>query len=104
MNVDEGLRIGDLQGMIARRWLPSAIVAGVVFLASIVVAGILPNQYDTYTTILIEPQTISDELVEVQMGGTVVQRPGDVTQPAGQLGDAVRRQVFRLHDHVSFGL
>ena len=70
MNVDEGLDLGDLRGVVERRWLPAAIVAGVVFLVGVVVAATLPNQYETHTTVLVEPQTISPELVAAQMGGT----------------------------------
>ncbi len=70
MNLDEGLQLGDLRGMFARRWQVAALVAGIVFLASIVVAAVLPDQYETYTTILVEPQTISAELVEAQVAGT----------------------------------
>lgn len=70
MNMEEGLRIGDLRGMVERRWLPSAIVAGAVFLAAIVVAAVLPNRFETYTTILVEPQTISKELVKEQLEET----------------------------------
>ncbi len=70
MNAQEGLQLGDVRGIAARRAPVALAVAGAVFLAAIVVAAILPNQYETYTTILVEPQTISDELVEVQMGTT----------------------------------
>ena len=70
MNVDEGLNLGDLRGLADRRWPSAVIVAGVVFLAGIVIAAVLPNQYTTYTTILVEPQTISSDLIEAQMGGT----------------------------------
>jgi polysaccharide chain length determinant protein (PEP-CTERM system associated) len=70
MNIDEGLNLGDLSGAVERRWPIGAAVAGVVFLASIVLAAVLPDQYETYTTILVEPQTISPELVEAQMQGT----------------------------------
>jgi polysaccharide chain length determinant protein (PEP-CTERM system associated) len=70
MQIDEGLNLGDLSGAVERRWPVAAAVAGAVFLASIVIAAILPDQYETYTTVLVEPQTISQELVEAQMQGT----------------------------------
>lgn len=70
MNIDEGLNLGDLSGAVERRWPVAAAVAGAVFLVSIVIAAVLPDQYETYTTILVEPQTISPELVEAQMQGT----------------------------------
>jgi polysaccharide chain length determinant protein (PEP-CTERM system associated) len=70
MNIDEGLNLGDVSGAVERRWPVAATVAGAVFLASIVLAAVLPDLYETYTTILVEPQTISPELVEAQMQGT----------------------------------
>jgi polysaccharide chain length determinant protein (PEP-CTERM system associated) len=70
MNLEEGLNFGDLSGAVERRWPVAAAVAGAVFLTSIVVAAVLADQYETYTTILVEPQTISPELVEAQMQGT----------------------------------
>jgi len=70
MNVEEGLRVGDVRGLVARRWPYAAILATGIFLVSVVVAAVLPNQYETYATILVEPQTISTELVEAQMAGT----------------------------------
>jgi succinoglycan biosynthesis transport protein ExoP len=70
MNVEEGLQLSDLRGVVERRWQLAAIVGGVVFLASIVVAAVLPDQFETHTTILVEPQTISVELVEAQVAGT----------------------------------
>jgi len=70
MNLDEGFEIGDLRGLVRRR-APMALGVGLaVFLVAIVVAAVLPNQYETHTTILVEPQTISQELVEAQMQGT----------------------------------
>jgi len=70
MNLDEGFEIGDLRGLIRRRAPLALGVALAVFLVSVVAAAVLPNQYQTHTTILVEPQTISEELVEAQMQGT----------------------------------
>jgi polysaccharide chain length determinant protein (PEP-CTERM system associated) len=70
MNIDEGLNLGDVSGAVERRWPIAAAVAIAVFLAAIVIAAILPDQYETYTTVLVEPQTISTQLVEAQMEGT----------------------------------
>jgi len=70
MNLDEGFEIGDIKGLIGRRAPLALGVALAVFLVAVVVAAVLPNQYETHTTILVEPQTISEELVEAQMQGT----------------------------------
>lgn len=70
MNAQEGLQLPDLRGMLTRRAPVAAAVAGAVFLLSIVLAAVLPNQYEASTTILVEPQTISTQLVEAQMAST----------------------------------
>jgi polysaccharide chain length determinant protein (PEP-CTERM system associated) len=41
-----------------------AVVAGAVFLVSIVTAAVLPNRYEAWTTLLVEPQSISKGLIE----------------------------------------
>ena len=48
MQIDEGLNLGDLSGAVERRWPIAAAIAGAVFLASIVVAAVLPDQFDEY--------------------------------------------------------
>jgi polysaccharide chain length determinant protein (PEP-CTERM system associated) len=64
MQVEEGFRVNELAGMLRRRRSVIAVVAGAVFLLSILVAGFLPNQYGATAVILVEPQTISEALVE----------------------------------------
>ena len=65
MNVGTGgLQLGDLSGVVRRRAGVAGAVAGAVLLASIVVAAILPNRYEAWVTLLVEPQTISSKLVE----------------------------------------
>jgi polysaccharide chain length determinant protein (PEP-CTERM system associated) len=49
--------------MVRRRGAVACGIALGVFLASAVLAGWLPNRYEAYTTLLVEPQTISPELV-----------------------------------------
>ena len=61
---EAGIQIGDLRGMIQRRaWLIGG-VAGAILLLTIFVAAVLPDQYEAVATLLIEPQTISERLVE----------------------------------------
>jgi polysaccharide chain length determinant protein (PEP-CTERM system associated) len=64
MNTGSGLQLADLMGVARRRAPVAGLVAAVTFLSSIVVAAILPNQYQSWVTLLIEPQTISAKLIE----------------------------------------
>ena len=64
MNANQGPQLGDFVGMVKRRLWMMVAVAGVVFLASVVVAALLPNRYEAWTTLLISPQTVSKKLVE----------------------------------------
>ncbi len=68
MDNEQGLALDDLGGMLRRRgWLIGQIAGGVL-LAAIFVAAVLPNEYESKATLLIEPQTISDRLVESNLG------------------------------------
>ncbi len=64
MNVDSGIELDDLWGIVRRRGKLAAIVAGVTALAAYWVAMALPNEYGSYATVLVEPQAISPELVQ----------------------------------------
>ncbi|MCC6643019.1 MAG: hypothetical protein IT386_17800 [Deltaproteobacteria bacterium] len=64
MTEEQGLKLGDLERIVRRRLPLMAAVAGTVFLASIVVAALLPNVYVASATLLVEPQTISKRLIE----------------------------------------
>lgn len=64
MQVEEGFRVNELAAMLRRRMSVIAVVAGAVFLVSVLIAGFLPNQYAATAVILVEPQTISEALVE----------------------------------------
>ena len=64
MNPEQGPQIQDLAGILRRRRGLVAALAGGVFLASIVVAAVLSNVYEAWTTLLVEPQSISPRLVE----------------------------------------
>ncbi len=63
MNSQQGLQISDLSGVVRRRGKLMAIVAGGVILVMYWVAMALPNQYTSYATILVEPQSVDDQLV-----------------------------------------
>ncbi|MGH0034418.1 MAG: GumC family protein [Myxococcota bacterium] len=63
MNVDTGMQIDLLSTVRRRAWL-MASVGGIVFLLGYWVAMALPNEYMSYSTLLVEPQAISQQLVE----------------------------------------
>jgi polysaccharide chain length determinant protein (PEP-CTERM system associated) len=74
MDEQQGIQIQRLAPLVRRR-LPLALsVAGVVFLASIVLAALLPNEYEAYSTILVQPQSISEKLVEPGVKETQLNR------------------------------
>ncbi len=64
MNLEQGLQLGDLRGMLRRRapWMGVLLLGAL--LASVLVAALLPNEFEATTTLLIEPQAISEKLVE----------------------------------------
>ena len=64
MNPEQGLQIQDLTGVLRRRQGTMAVIAGAILLLSIVIAAMLPNQYEAWTTLLVEPQSISKGLIE----------------------------------------
>jgi polysaccharide chain length determinant protein (PEP-CTERM system associated) len=64
MNLSEGIQPKDIGAMLRRRAAPAAALAGAVFLLSVVVAALLPNEYEAWTTLLVSPQTVSKKLVE----------------------------------------
>jgi polysaccharide chain length determinant protein (PEP-CTERM system associated) len=70
MNPEQGFQIQDLAGLLRRRRGVGAVAAGGVFLASIVMAAVLPNVYQAWTTLLVEPQSISPHLVEAGLEGS----------------------------------
>ena len=64
MDMDQGLQLSDLKGIIRRRaWLVGAI-AGAAVLLSIFISAVIPNEYEATNTLLVEPQSISPQLVE----------------------------------------
>jgi len=70
MDSEQGIQLDDLKRILQRRSrLVLATLAGGVLLA-IFVAAILPDQYQSQAMLLIEPQTISEKLVESNLGET----------------------------------
>ena len=64
MNVETGFQLADVSGFVRRRAKYMIAVAGVITLAAYWLAMALPNEYESSSTILVEPQSVSKELVE----------------------------------------
>jgi polysaccharide biosynthesis transport protein len=64
MEMQQTFQIDELMQMLRRRALLVGAVAGGLLLLAIFIAAILPNRYESYATLLVEPQTISERLVE----------------------------------------
>jgi len=64
MNVEDGFQIKDLWPIVRRRVAVAGIAGGGIFLAAILLAGWLPNRYSSSSTILVEPQAISEFLIQ----------------------------------------
>jgi polysaccharide chain length determinant protein (PEP-CTERM system associated) len=64
MNAEAGIQLTDLAGILRRRAPVMGGVALVVFLAFYWIAMALPNEYESYATVLVEPQTVAPELVK----------------------------------------
>jgi polysaccharide biosynthesis transport protein len=70
MDSEQGIQLDDLKRVLQRRSrLVLGVMASGVLLATFI-AAILPNQYESRATLLIEPQTISTKLVESNLSET----------------------------------
>jgi succinoglycan biosynthesis transport protein ExoP len=63
MHVDGGFQLGDLVGIARRRGKLAAFTALGILLVFYWVAMALPNIYTSYATVLVEPQSVDEELV-----------------------------------------
>jgi polysaccharide chain length determinant protein (PEP-CTERM system associated) len=64
MNAEAGFQLADLGGVVRRR---SAVMGGVALVVVLVfywVAMALPNEYESWATVLVEPQSVAPELVK----------------------------------------
>src|SRR5262245_15870898 len=64
MNIDGGLQISDLGGVLRRRAKAVGVTALAVLLVVYWIAMALPNVYTSYATVLVEPQAVSGDLVK----------------------------------------
>jgi polysaccharide chain length determinant protein (PEP-CTERM system associated) len=63
MQVEGGIRLSDLGEMMRRRAKVAVFSALGVFLVGYWIAMALPNVYTSYATVLVEPQSVDEELV-----------------------------------------
>jgi polysaccharide chain length determinant protein (PEP-CTERM system associated) len=61
---ERSFSLNDVVGIFRRRARLFVAVAGTIFLLSVMVAALLHDDFSVYTTILVEPQSISKKLVE----------------------------------------
>ena len=61
---ERGFSLNDVVGIFRRRLRLILAISMSSFLISVVIAALLRNEYSVYTTILVEPQSISKKLVE----------------------------------------
>ena len=66
----EGIQLDDLKHILLRRSRLVLAIAAASFLIAVFVASVLPNEYSSQATLLIEPQTISEKLVESNLSET----------------------------------
>ena len=64
MNVESGFQIADLRGVVRRR--VKVVLASwlVVSLAAYWLAMALPNEYESFATVLVEPQAVDEGLIK----------------------------------------
>ena len=95
MNVEAGFQL-DIVGVLRRRlWLMVSIIGG-VFLVAYWVAMVLPNFYSSSAMIFVEPQAISNELVEAGVG------EADLTQRLNLMSAEIlsRTRLSRVIDEL----
>jgi polysaccharide chain length determinant protein (PEP-CTERM system associated) len=63
MNVEAGLQVADIWGIVHRRGKVIAMTSLVLMLSAYWIAMALPNEYSSYATVLVEPQTVDPDLV-----------------------------------------
>jgi polysaccharide chain length determinant protein (PEP-CTERM system associated) len=64
MNAEAGFQLADLGGIVRRRARVMGGVSLLVVLAFYWVAMALPNEYESWATVLVEPQSVAPELVK----------------------------------------
>ena len=95
MDLQQGIQLSDLVGMVRRRGRIVVAVAGLTILAMYWLAMALPNQYTSYATILVEPQAIDEKLVSAGV------RESDLKERLGIMTSQIlsRARLSRLIDN-----
>ena len=96
MNVEGGFQASDLLAVVRRRGKVVIGAALTVFLAVYWVAMALPNEFESYATILVEPQSVSPDLVQAGVGRS------DINQRLGLMTAQIlsRPRLSRLIDEL----
>jgi len=97
MNVENGIQFDDLVAIARRR---AKVVVGVALTVTMLgywVTMALPNQYESYATVLVEPQTVDPDLVESGVGST------DLNQRLGIMTSQIlsRSRLSRIIDDLN---
>jgi succinoglycan biosynthesis transport protein ExoP len=97
MNVENGIQIADLMAIARRRVKAVVGIALSIAMLGFWVTMALPNQYQSYATVLIEPQTVDPELVESGVGTT------DLNQRLGIMASQIlsRSRLSRIIDDLN---
>jgi uncharacterized protein involved in exopolysaccharide biosynthesis len=102
MDMEQGFQLDDLRGMFRRRGVAMSAIAGSVVLASVLVAAWIPNEYEAVTMLLIEPQAISEKLVDSGVPETEINNRLHLLQmqilSRGRLSDVIER--FKREENV----
>jgi polysaccharide chain length determinant protein (PEP-CTERM system associated) len=70
MDSEQGIQLDDLKKILQRRGRLVLAFAVAGALVAVFIAAVLPNEYQSHATLLIEPQTISERLVESNLSET----------------------------------
>jgi len=96
MNVESGFELDDLRAVVRRRGKVAVVVAGLVTLAAYWIGMALPNEYESYATVLVEPQSVPERLVEAGV------RQSDLTERLGIMTAQIlsRSRLSRIIDDI----
>ncbi|HEY8123587.1 MAG TPA: hypothetical protein VII78_19865 [Myxococcota bacterium] len=102
MDMAQGFQLDDLRGMVRRHGVVMGAIAGGAVLVSVLVAAWIPNEYEGVTTLLIEPQAISERLVESGVPETEINNRLHLLQmqilSRGRLSEVIER--FKQDENI----
>jgi len=70
MDSEQGIQLDDVKQILRRRSRLVLVVAAAGLLVATFIAAVLPNEYSSHATLLIEPQSISEKFVESNLSQT----------------------------------